>query len=420
MSMASQWDKVILWLKKNFTLNFFIAIVTIISAWFGYDQYRRNNGGKVLPVIYPSYSIDTHYKDFLIITTGDSIIINNPNICPSYYNNSDFPIDNIYVNYTIKCPVDLKLAPVLEPNDGFSMRSQQFDTYNAYEWSIDYHKEILYPNETTPIPFKSISFFPNELKDSLFSYFDIESYVVYNGNKSEVFNSRINFTKISDNIRLNVKETSDSILSRLFFDWSSSSAKYLAGKTSQVADVLFAYHYTTDSCRRYGAFSHLKNLAPTDFDSLSILPTSPLFLRSHLYQFKEPTKEQSKIVWSDTIVGIILFCIAILLIVLLIRDWKSLNDRIILISIVLLLFSIAYLLFNSVLLYYNQANARLRITVCIIGVLSSLYPLLKGTFNILKKPKKGASDWLYAASLLIILVVLDCLFISEIINSLSI
>lgn len=47
----SQFNKILEWLKRNFTLNLFVAVITVISAWFGYDQYRRANGGKVIPVI---------------------------------------------------------------------------------------------------------------------------------------------------------------------------------------------------------------------------------------------------------------------------------------------------------------------------------------------------------------------------------
>lgn len=321
--MASQWDRIFSWLKKNFTLNLFVAIVTVISAWFGCDQYIRNNGGKVKPVIYPPYLINSHYKDFLIVTTGDSIKIEYPRICPSYFNYSDFPIENINVNYAIKCPIDLKFAPILEPNDGFILRTQEFDSHNTFEWSIDYNKDILYSNETTPLPFKSISFFPNELKDSLFSYFDISSYIVFNGEKSEVFNSRINFIKIKDNIPIDIYNSPDSILSNSFFIWTSSVAKHLKDKVSGVSDILWAYHYKADSIKSYGAFSHLKNIGASDFDSLYIAPTSPFFLRSHLYQFKESTVEKSKIILSDTIIGILLFCIALLLVVVVIRNWRT-------------------------------------------------------------------------------------------------
>ena len=54
----SQFIKILEWLKRNFTLNLFVAVITVISAWFSYDQYRRANGGKVIPVIFSNYHLD--------------------------------------------------------------------------------------------------------------------------------------------------------------------------------------------------------------------------------------------------------------------------------------------------------------------------------------------------------------------------
>lgn len=407
----SQWNKIINWLKRNFTLNFLVAIITIVSAWFGYDQYRRNNGGKVIPVIFSNYALDNDIKHFTLVTTGDSIVISHPQIAPFYLNCSDYPIENINVNYMVKCPINLNVAPVLDLNDGFSIRTQTFNSYNAFEWSFDYNKSVLYPNETTPHPFKAIKIYPNELKDSLFNYFDIESYIVFNGKKTDVFTSRVHITKYPGQFTSSINL--DSIKPEEFTGWISGVASDLRNRISSQTDIIFAFHTYSDSTNSKGAFTHLKNIAPSDLDSLLNTPISPIFLRHHLYAFNEDTVTPNGFKWFDIAI------VGFLLLASIFFGFSALKNRdyrpraIVLFSISMLLLALSYSLSQSIIIHYNINLPYLNYSFYTLGILSTLYPFYLGLKDSIKEKPV---DYILMLTLIFLFVIINYFFISKLIN----
>lgn len=404
----SQFNKILEWLKRNFTLNLFVAVLTAISAWFGYDQYRRTNGGKVVPVIFSNYNLVGDYKDFMIVTTGDSLKISYPQIAPFYLNCSDYPIENVNVNYKIECPLHIEVAPILDINDGFNIRTQTLDSSNVLEWSFDYNKTVLFPNETTPRPFKYINIYPNVLKDSLFNYFDIYSYIVFNGKKSKIFKSRIHLIKYTDH--LDSVSNLDSLNNSGFLKWISGVTKDIKNKVTANSDYLFAYH----TFGTKGTFSHLKNISPIDLDSISTNSTSPMFLRRHLYSFEEEEMiPQKSINWVVTVLGFLILLLSGVIAIGAIKNWKSKNTFFILSSLSVMYICISYNLFQSVLRYFNFELLPLNIAICSIGIISSLYPFSVGFINVLKNIRNDKSEiWLFIV-LLSYFMLSNYLFVSE-------
>lgn len=410
--MNSKLDKILNWLKKYFTLNVFISVVTIISAWFGYDQYKRNNSGKVVAAIHSNYVLTSQYKSFLLVTTGDSIKIPYPQICPFYLNNSDFPIENINVNYNISCPIPIKFAPVLELNDGFKFRASSFDSSMGFDSHLDFNKPILYPNESTPPPFKSIIIYPNELKDSLFNYFDITSHIVYNGKKSDKFYSRINIIKLQDFQTINDNEEPTEYFEH-YYKWQSSSASFLKGKLSEATDLLLAYHTYIDSTRTKGYFVHLKNITATDVDSIIPIPLSPSFYQNHSYIFKEPIPEYKLISWCETILAGIILCFAILFLCISLKYMRERQQFFIFLSIAIIEFCMTFCFLKSLLFYFGIKSHTLSIAISIIGISSCIYPsylVLRYSFN---HSNKSIGDWLVIIYIISMIIGVNYLFVDE-------
>ena len=409
----SQFIKILEWLKRNFTLNLFVAVITVISAWFSYDQYRRANGGKVIPVIFSNYHLDGDYKDFIIITTGDSIKISYPQIAPFYLNYSDYPIENVNVNYKIECPIHIDVSPTLDLNDGFNVRTQTFDSSNVLEWSFDYNKTVLFPNETTPVPFKYINVNPNVLKDSLFNYFDIYSYIVFNGKKSKIFKSRVHLIKYTE--RSDSLSYLDSLNNTNFFKWARGACKDLKNKVTAESDYLFAYH---TFCNK-GAFSHLKNINPTDLDSLSSNSQSSIFLRHHLYNFNEEMIPRNSINWVLTGIGFLIFILFGFIAFGAFKNWKEKQTVVIFFSLSVMCLCFSYNLFQTVLRYFNFELLPLNIAIYSVGIISTLYPFFIGFINVIKNIRSNSSNksmkYLFIA-LLSYFILIEYVFVSELLQ----
>ena len=144
------------WLKKIFSLNFILLIVSLASLYIPLESYLISHSGDIQPTMYMDYNIGNNPRCIIITHTNDSVKLFYPQIAPTFLNISEVPIEKVNIKYTIESKIPYLIAPKLEHNKDFSIQSNYYTSDNTNVWSIIYNTDILYPNQSTPLPFKSI------------------------------------------------------------------------------------------------------------------------------------------------------------------------------------------------------------------------------------------------------------------------
>lgn len=376
-------DRILEWLKRLFSANFIIILLTGITAWLAYKQFSGNLGGEVVPVIYSSEKENGNHCT-LICKTNDTVYLLSPQLFPQFKNISKRAIHNFRLEYTIVSPFqDLYFQKVkYEVNNAFSSTPFEVDVVNHQVRSKHIYKtDKLFAQDETPCLFNNIEFLPVPEIDSFYRSFAVECRISWDGKKDvSEYASYVNFRDFTDT-------------TFNFFDWAYSVYGSINGTVTSKTDLLLAFHLQQDSMQISGTSSLLKDLELSDLDSLCIenyLQTHPQFYINHLYGIHHSNdNKHEKVEWSSVIIGIISLILAILFFVLFCHALKVKGDALLNIN-----FGVgsAFLLFGSiwcfetVFSFFNLSWGCLivKISVIIVAIISlfyateSIYFLIKG------------------------------------------
>ena len=90
--------KLILWLKRNFTVSICALIVSVISALMAYNRYLIENGGQITPVLYSSESNIPNRK-VIICIEDDTVKLYGYEFCRRFMNTSKYTMKYSKASY---------------------------------------------------------------------------------------------------------------------------------------------------------------------------------------------------------------------------------------------------------------------------------------------------------------------------------
>lgn len=285
-------NKIIEWLKRITNLQFITLVLSIITTFFAYNQYIKDNSGSVTPCI-NNIEVQEVNKSFIICKTEDTIKIANPEIVHTFRNTSKYTIQNFHVNYTLLFPnTQMNEKISFDTSPKFTKPQGSLDVnQNVYKWNIIYKENTFFPGEITPTALRKLIISPLETTDTLFYYFDIITNVGWDGKEDKTYSSRIWFYQVKDTFCL-----TDSISQEMFIkhhqNWAATVQVRTKGKLdNNGVDFILAYHSRLDSLNEFGQriaplgfWSHFHSINNENIDSItsSVFP-SPHFYYSHKY-----------------------------------------------------------------------------------------------------------------------------------------
>ena len=375
-------EKLFLWLKRLFSANFIIIVLTALSAWLAYKQFSGNLGGKVVPVFYSSEKENGNHCT-LICKTNDTISLTYPQLFPQFKNISKRAIRNFRLEYTIVSPLQDPYFQFIkyETNSPFSATPPEVDVMNGlFRTKYTYKTDMLFAQEETPCLIKRLEFLPIQEVDSFYRNFAIECKISWDGKKDvSEYISYVNFRDFPDDKPFDKRVSQDSLFI-VFYDWAYPIYQTINGSVTSMTDLLLAYHLQSDSTGFSGTYSLLKDINIADIDSLCLEnypQTHPQFLYNHLYGTYQQ-KNREKIDWMAIIAGIFSFLLAILFFALFINSKK--NKASVLEQINLCLGSLFFLsgslwCCESVIWHFELSRGAtcIRLFVLLLAIISAFY-----------------------------------------------
>lgn len=373
--------QILSWIKKIFSLNFVLLIVSLASLYFPLESYLVSHSGEVQPTMYMDYNIGKKPRCVIITHTNDSVKLFYPQIAPTFLNISEVPIEKVNVKYTIESKIPYLIAPKLEHNKGFSLQSNYYTSDNTNVWSIIYNTDILYPNQSTPLPFKCI-YFPPLDRDSLILQFTITSEINSSNLGYHKYSSIISTIQISDdfhnpNIPNPIDFVRDSVWLKRHNIYQSKAISFISKHYADddLCDIVGLYHTTGDTTSTNGYISQLISIKNADLDSLFIGNEPNIeYMKKHFPAYREIVSPKPQINIVESVIGI-LFSL-ILLVVWFIGIFKkhffnfSLNAKLRLILFSLLVFGWISTLFKSIYKYLYIDYYLVHFIICAIAQVS--------------------------------------------------
>ena len=288
-------NKILLWLQRNVRLSLASLILTMLTAWFAYDQYLVIHGGTIVQVLYNSEQ-SVENKHIQICKTQDSIRMFSPQIIPRIRNNSKYTISHLKIKHTIITPHSGDMSYQFDINPNYTFNGQKHEVQNnSLKTEFYYKEDAFYPTDETPDLFKSILFLP-ECGDSLFRWFDVESCVTWDASEPIYYKTRIIYITFNDNSSIYL--SNDTITRYNQNDnlnsWVKDVSSFLNGKLQGNQDLLLFYHYYADSLSSKGTFTHLHSISNENIDSLNNdYYNNHKFIQNHHYSILNIPKQIS-------------------------------------------------------------------------------------------------------------------------------
>lgn len=332
-------QKIILWLKRNFTVSVCALVVSIISAMMAYNRYLIENGGQITPVLYSSESNDPIRKVILCIE-DDTVKLYGYEFCRRFMNTSKYTMKYSKASYTTitkrslaKINVKLAVSKKYDYTDSFFdiTNGERYDNYVCRFGD-------LYQDDITPNFIDTLTIIPNSYEEVDTMSFDVEEKLYWNTNTPISF--RTNFFILRMEKKEFPKEWNDSVIAKL---------KGIMKENENYEVILFPHNYSIG----YLTSSQFRNINKNNIDSI----TSPLdhkaWTMTHLYQFKKLQHE--KIKWHDIIIGS--FFIILILLVNLICLKEKISNFIEVNCLLIPFIIIVLTYFRSIFLYFDFHNA---------------------------------------------------------------
>lgn len=300
------------WLKKIFSLNFILLIVSLASLYIPLESYLISHSGDIQPTMYMDYNIGNNPRCIIITHTNDSVKLFYPQIAPTFLNISEVPIEKVNIKYTIESKIPYLIAPKLEHNKDFSIQSNYYTSDNTNVWSIIYNTDILYPNQSTPLPFKSI-YFPPLDRDSLVLQFTITSEINSSNLESRKYSSFISTIQLSDGfhkpkIPCPIDLVRDSVWLNRHNLYQSNAISLIDNyyADDDLCDIIGVYHMTGDTTSTNGYIAQLIDVKKTDLDSLFIGNKPNIeYMKKHFPAYREIVSPKPQINIVESVFGIL-------------------------------------------------------------------------------------------------------------------
>lgn len=278
-------NKILLWLQRNVRLSLASLILTMLTAWFAYDQYLVIHGGSVVQVLYNTEQSISN-RVFQICKTQDTIKIYTPQIIPRLRNNSKYTINHLKIRHTIITPRSTDISYQFDINPKFTFNGQKLEVQNnSIKTEFYYKEDSFYPTDETPDLFKYILFLP-ERGDSISRYFEIESCITWDASEPIYHKTRIIYTTLNDScfIQFSNDTTNRFVHNEKLNSWVKEVSTFLNGKLQGSQDLLLCYHYIADSLSSNGTYTHLHSISNENIDSLNADYYNNLnFIANHHY-----------------------------------------------------------------------------------------------------------------------------------------
>lgn len=389
---------------KIFNLNFIALVVSVCTLLLTFEPFYISHKGDIEPILYFDQYIGEAPYQFIICHTSDSNIISNPQIAPKFKNNSDAPIRDISIKYTI----DISNTSALDGNisKDFSLLGSYTDQYNISRKTFTYNTDILYPNQTTPDLFKNI-YIPIKGNDSLFYKTSVKAEIFWNGSKKKEYNSHIYTVQLADEFtNPDFKSNKlDSILFNRCNHYFERCCSFLKHKFTDNTNLLISYHSREDSTKinSKGIYIYLNDINQCDLDSIFVNRTPNYnFIRKHTPGFIESDYNQNKINWFNCILsGLLALAIIFSWFYLLknkeIKSWKDL--------IALLSFTIIAVtaIVNATIAELNFIRSHFSIYIFGINVISAIilsFAIIILLHFFIKNNGKNFIQWIIACIIL--------------------
>lgn len=262
-------NKILLWLQRNVRLSLASLILTMLTAWFAYDQYLVIHGGSVVQVLYNTEQTINN-RLFQICKTQDTIKTYTPQIIPRIRNNSKYTINHLKIRHTIITPHSTDIPYQFDINPKFTFNGQKHEAQNnSIKTEFYYKEDAFYPTDETPDLFKQLVLFPGK-DDGLFQWFDIETTVTWDASNPIYFKTRIAFITVPDD---SIETYEKDSLRRFAYDenlnmWVKKVYSHLKGKIQNECDLLLYFHYMGDSVSSKGTYTQLHSISNNNIDSL--------------------------------------------------------------------------------------------------------------------------------------------------------
>lgn len=330
--------KLILWLKRNFTVSICALIVSIISALMAYNRYLIENGGQITPVLYSSEA-NIPNRTVIICVEDDTVKLYGYEFCRRFMNTSKYAMKYSKASYTIVSNPSNVVDVRLDVSKKYDFTESFFDisTGERYDNYVCKFGD-LYQDDITPNFLDTITLIPRLNADEDTISFNVEEKFYWNTNAPISFKTKFFI------LRMGKKEFpiewSDSVIAKL---------KGIMNKGENYEVILFPHNYSINDL----GSSQFRNININNIDSLNYIFDHKVWAKNHLYQFKN--LQQKKIKWNNLMIGSI-FLILILLINLICYK-ERISNFIVINCMSIPFYIIGLIYFRSVFLYFDFYNA---------------------------------------------------------------
>lgn len=260
--------KLILWLKRNFTVAILGVIISVLSLYLAYNRYLLDNGGNVATYI-SNHEIPND-KTFVICTTFDSVEIELPLIYHRFKNVSKYALKYSKVTYIVS------QTPNKSGNFAKYYTSSKYNLDNSfYEYNdssvqkkdiYSYKIGDFYQDDMTPLFLDSLMLIPKVFNSKENLKFNIVGKFYSNTHTPKVCTSHIYYCPIDDR-------------DNHYIHWLENVLNATKGiiQADKEYDFILCYGNNTE---------HLYGINIENIDSIITMHDSHQFRLSHIYDFQ--------------------------------------------------------------------------------------------------------------------------------------
>lgn len=327
--------KILLWLKRNFTVSICALIVSIISALMAYNRYLIENGGQITPVLYSSEASNPIRK-VIVCIEDDTVKLHGYEFCRRFMNTSKYTMKYSKASYTTiskrsspNIIVKLAVSKKYEFTEGFFDISsgERHDKYVCKYGD-------LYQDDVTPNFLDTITIIPKSYVEVDTMSFDVEEKFYWNTNAPISFKTHFYV------LRMEQKE-----FPKIWHDSVIAKLKEIMNENENYEVIIFPHNYSIN----YLSSAQFKNINKHNIDSLSNIYDHKGWAKKHLYQFK--SLQQKKINWQDLLIGS--FILILISLVKLICSKEEISDSMVVTCMLIPFYIIVLMYFKSFFSYFG-------------------------------------------------------------------
>lgn len=238
--------KLILWLKRNFTVSICALIVSVISALMAYNRYLIENGGQITPVLYSSESNIPNRK-VIICIEDDTVKLYGYEFCRRFMNTSKYTMKYSKASYTTitkrsspNIIVRLAVSKKIDFTEGF------FDISNGerHDKYVCRYGD-LYQDDVTPNFLDTITIIPKSYVEVDTMSFDVEEKFYWNTNAPISFKTHFYV------LRMEQKE-----FPKIWHDSVIAKLKEIMNENENYEVIIFPHNYSIN----YLSSAQFKNI----------------------------------------------------------------------------------------------------------------------------------------------------------------